>query len=45
LSNREIKIKITPFIIDKFARFVIGGVPFASMKRIVVDWIKNKETK
>lgn len=31
-------MKVTPFIIERFAKFVIGGVPFESMKRIVADW-------
>lgn len=31
-------MKITPFIIDRFAKFVFGGVPFESMKRISADW-------
>jgi hypothetical protein len=31
-------MKITPFIIDRFAKFVLGGVPFESMKRLVSAW-------
>ncbi len=30
-------MKLTPFIIERFAKFVMGGVPFESMKRIVAD--------
>lgn len=30
-------MKVTPFVIDRFAKFAIGGVPFESMKRIVAD--------
>ncbi|MFZ2172340.1 MAG: hypothetical protein WAW61_22230 [Methylococcaceae bacterium] len=28
-------MKITPIIIERFAKFIVGGVPFESMKRIV----------
>jgi len=28
-------VKITPIVIDKFAKFIVGGVPFESMKRVV----------
>lgn len=31
-------MKVTPFVIDRFAKFIFGGVPFESMKRIVADW-------
>jgi len=30
-------MKITPLIIERFAKFIMGGVPFESMKRIVAD--------
>lgn len=30
-------MNLTPFIIDRFAKFAMGGVPFESMKRIVAD--------
>lgn len=29
-------MKLMPFIIEKFAKFIVGGVPFESMKRIVL---------
>lgn len=35
-------MKVTPFIIEKFAKFIMGGVPFESMKRIVSSF-DNKE--
>ena len=28
-------MKLTPLIIERFAKFILGGVPFESMKRIV----------
>ena len=28
-------MKLTPIIIERFAKFIVGGVPFESMKRIV----------
>jgi len=31
------KMKVTPYIIERFAKFIVGGVPFESMKRIVRD--------
>lgn len=31
-------MKVTPFIIERFAKWILGGVPFESMKRIVADW-------
>ena len=30
-------MKVTPYIIERFAKFIVGGVPFESMKRIVRD--------
>lgn len=34
-------MKITPFVIEIFAKFIVGGVPFESMKRIVTG-LENK---
>ncbi|MDI1231349.1 MAG: hypothetical protein PSU93_09390 [Methylobacter sp.] len=31
-------MNIKASIIQSFARWILGGVPFASMKRIVADW-------
>lgn len=31
-------MNIKALVIERFAKFMFGGVPFESMKRIVADW-------
>lgn len=37
-------MKLTPIIIERFAKFIVGGVPFESMKRIVAGLENEKIT-
>lgn len=37
-------MKIAPFVIDRFAKFIFGGVPFESMKRLVSAWNNTSMT-